>query len=900
MFRIEAVWLAFDRDGRGIELISSFAAKLDSSADLYEPMIHPPTLPAFLRVGGELGRLIASFPWQSTSMGPIEGWPQHVRIAVANMLSAAVPIATLWGEDGVMIYNDAYARVSGTRHPSLLGSKVREGWPEVAEFTDNAMRVALSGQTLAYRDQELTLHRSDKPEQLWFDLDYSPLMDADGNPAGVMAIVVETTEKVRALTHIQRERERVAQLFEQAPGFMSFLRGPRHVVEFSNQSNDRLISHRPVLGLPVGEALPETAEQGFVELLDQVFSTGVAYTASGARFVVGDGSDRPPAERFIDFVYHPLRDQNGVVEGIFVEGFDVTARVAVDRRRDALVSLTSRLQAAKTEADVSFAASELLGLALSASRVGYGNIDDEASTLHLERDWRRDGVESLAGVTRLRDYGSFFDDMQRGEFVVVTDARADPRTHANAAALESKSARSFVNAPVLADGRLVAVFFVNDDKVRNWGDEDIALIREVGERTRLAAERLRTEAQLREARDQLELKVQDRTRELIEVEAKFRQSQKMEAIGQLTGGIAHDFNNLLHGLSLSLQMLQRARDGAKADQWARYFGMAEGSVKRAAALTQRMLAFSRRQTLDPKPVNLITLVGDLEDLVRSTVGPSIAVEMKAPADLWPARVDSSQLENAILNLCINARDAMLPEGGKLSIVLENTRLNATSAVQRDLASGEFVSIRVTDTGVGMTEEVKARVFDPFFTTKPQGEGTGLGLSMVYGFVRQSGGHVEIESEPGHGATVQVVLPRYVGEAPRRAEREDHEPGCEGSGEVVLLVEDDVTIRPLLTEELEREGYHVIACARGAEGLSVLQSDARVDILVTDVGLPSGLHGRQVADGGRVSRPELPVLFITGYADAAAAVGAGQLPSGMQVVSKPFDVAELVRRVREML
>jgi PAS domain S-box-containing protein len=864
-------------------------------------MNHPPAdTPAFLRGGGELGRLIASFPWHATSMGPIELWPQHVRSPVANMLRSDTPIVMLWGEDGVMIYNDAYSEFAGKRHPRLLGSKVREGWPEVAEFNDNVMRAGLAGKTLAYRDQELTLYRNDRPEQVWMNLDYSPMVDADGNPAGVMAIVVETTDKVRALTHIRAERGRVAEMFEQAPGFMSILRGPKHIVEFSNASNNRLVGNRPVLGLPVAEALPETVEQGFVALMDRVFSTGVPYNASGARFVVGDERGGPPVERFIDFVYQPVRGPDGAVDGIFVEGFDVTTRVASDRRRDALVELTKRLQSARSTGDVAFAASELLGQVLDASRVGYGSVDDGDHTLLVERDWRRDGTASSAEPVRLRDYGLFVDSLEAGEFIVIPDARLDPRTKDAAGALEAKGVRSFVNVPVLEGGRLAALFFVNDDIARNWSEEDLALVKEVEERARLAAERLRAEAAIREARDQLELMVEKRTRELMEAEANLRQAQKMEAIGQLTGGIAHDFNNLLHGLSLSLQMLARARDGARADQWPKYFEMAQRSVARAAALTQRMLAFSRRQTLDPKPVNLAQLARGLEDLIRTTVGPAIALSVDCAPDLWPAKVDAPQLESAIVNLCINARDAMTPGGGRLAISLENARLDERSAARRDLGPGDFVAVRVSDTGVGMGEEVLGRAFDPFFTTKPQGEGTGLGLSMVYGFARQSGGHVEISSEVGRGTSVQILLPRFDGEAPIQEKPEAREAGGEASGEVVLLVEDDPTIRPLLTEELERAGYHVVACARGIEGLNFLQSDARVDVLVTDVGLPGGLNGRQVADGGRARRPELPVLFITGYADASAALGGGQLPPGMQVIAKPFDAAELVRRVREIV
>ncbi|MES3000518.1 MAG: ATP-binding protein [Pseudomonadota bacterium] len=863
--------------------------------------MHSPLLPTtFLDGGGELGKLIAAFPWQSTSMGPLETWAAHVRVSTALMLRSDVAMVMLWGEDGVMVYNDAYSVFAGKRHPGLLGTKVREGWPEVAAFNDHVMLTGLAGQTLAFRDQELTLYRHNRAEQVWMDLDYSPLLDSDGSVVGVMAIVVETTEKVRAMRHIRDERERMAQMFAQAPGFMAMLRGPDHVFELANASYIRLVG-RPVIGKPVAEAIPEAVSQGYGTLLDQVFASGIPYNAQSARFLSQEDSGSLPVERFVDFVYQPVRNHEGAVDGIFVEGSDVTARVAADRRRESLVELTKRLQTARTVADVGYAASELLGEVLAVSRVGYGSIDARDDTLHVERDWCRDaGVETLAGITPLRAYGSFIDSLKRNEFIVIQDVRLDPRTEPAAQALESKSARSFVNVPVMEQELLVAVFFVNEDSPRNWTEEDLALIKDVGERTRMAAERLRHEAALREANDLLESKIAQRTRELMEVEAQFRQSQKMEAIGQLTGGIAHDFNNLLHGLSLSLEILQRMLQSGKTEQWPRYIGMAQGSARRAAALTQRMLAFSRRQTLDPKAVDLANLLQGLEDLVRSTVGPSITVDIASTAGVWPSKVDASQLENAIINLCINARDAMMPGGGRLSVGLTNVQLDAESSRRHGLAPGDYVALHVADTGVGMTQEVRERAFDPFFTTKPQGEGTGLGLSMVYGFVRQSDGQVQIESEPGRGTTVRVFLPRFLGEAPAQAAETKPVVALEGTGEVVLLIEDDPTIRPLLTEELERAGYHVIVCTRGAEGLDVLQSDARVNLLVTDVGLPGGLNGRQVADGGRARRPDLRVLFITGYADAVAAVGGGQLPTGMEVIVKPFDVADFIRKVRTML
>jgi len=392
------------------------------------------------------------------------------------------------------------------------------------------------------------------------------------------------------------------------------------------------------------------------------------------------------------------------------------------------------------------------------------------------------------------------------------------------------------------------------------------------------------------------------TRDLTEkraIEEQLRQSQKMEAVGQLTGGLAHDFNNLLTGISGSLELLQTRIAQGRTAELDRYFIAAQGAVKRASALTHRLLAFARRQTLDPKPTNANRLLTDLEELVRRTVGPSITVEVVGASSLWPIFVDPNQLENAVLNLCINARDAM-PEGGRLTIETANRWMDERAARQQDLPIGQYVSICVTDTGVGMTDEVKTKAFDPFFTTKPLGEGTGLGLSMIYGFARQSGGQVRIYSEVGQGTTMCIYLPRHGETEPLDDEYQRPtiaEPS--GDGEVVLVIDDEPTIRMLIAELLAESGYTVIEAPDGPAGLSVLESNARIDLLITDVGLPGGLNGRQVADAARVTRPDLRVLFITGYAENAV-VGNGQLDKGMFVLSKPFQMDVLARRIRDIM
>jgi len=415
-----------------------------------------------------------------------------------------------------------------------------------------------------------------------------------------------------------------------------------------------------------------------------------------------------------------------------------------------------------------------------------------------------------------------------------------------------------------------------------------------------AAERL--EALVTARTQELEQANADLKGQMVErerVEASLRQSQKMEAVGQLTGGLAHDFNNLLAGISGSLEMTRARLSQGRADAVDRYITAAQGAVKRAAALTHRLLAFSRRQTLEPKPTNVNRLISGMEELVRRTVGPAIHIEVVGSGGLWPTLVDPNQLENALLNLCLNARDAM-PEGGRLTIETANRWLDERAARERDIAPGQYVSLCVTDTGIGMTPDVAAHAFDPFFTTKPLGQGTGLGLSMIYGFARQSGGQICIYSEVGKGTTMCLYLPRH-----------DDDPSIDdaanlpeasvspGDGEAVLVIDDEPSIRMLIADVLADSGYSVIEASDGPAGLRVLQSAARIDLLITDVGLPGGMNGRQVADAARELRPELRVLFITGYAENAL-VGNGQLERGMHVLAKPFVVERLTAKIRELI
>ncbi|MFC3123804.1 PAS domain S-box protein [Pseudoroseomonas globiformis] len=691
---------------------------------------------------------------------------------------------------------------------------------------------------------------------------------------------------------------------------------------------------------------------------------------------------------------------------------DVTGHIQAEAKRNALLVLGDRLQEAPDLEQMAYAASEIIGRTLGASRAGYGTMDAEGRVLTITQSWTRPGMADVAGQFDLCAFGDYVGDLQRGDTVAIADVEHDPRTAHRVEALSAVEARAMVNLPLMEQGRFVALFFVNNGVGRVWSEGELTFMRNVAERTRSAIERRRAEKALRNLAESLEEQVEEQTRDrnrmwrlstdimlvadfqarieavnpawttllgweadelvgrdfmsllhpedveatLAEVgklsdgqttlrfenryrqkdghyrwlswtavpderfihavgrdmqaekeaaetlrrtEEALRQSQKMEAVGQLTGGLAHDFNNLLTGITGSLEILGIRLAQGRFKDADRYVLAAEGAAKRAATLTHRLLAFSRQQTLDPRPVDANRLVAGMEELIRRTVGPAITIEIVAAAGLWATLVDPNQLENALLNLAINARDAM-PAGGRLTIETANTWIDHRSARDRDMAPGQYIAICVTDTGTGMPPEIAARAFEPFFTTKPIGQGTGLGLSMIYGFVRQSGGQVRIYSEVGQGTTMRLYLPRHLGAVEHQDEPPDlAEAPRAGPGETVLVVDDEPTIRMLVTEVLEELGYAAIEAVDGTTGLEVLRSASRIDLLVTDVGLPGGMSGRQMADLARLHRPGLKVLFITGYAENAV-LGNGHMAPGMHVMTKPFAMEALASRIKELI
>ena len=412
----------------------------------------------------------------------------------------------------------------------------------------------------------------------------------------------------------------------------------------------------------------------------------------------------------------------------------------------------------------------------------------------------------------------------------------------------------------------------------------------------LHLENSRLVAELSQALGQLHAQMRERE----QAEEQLRHAQKMEAVGQLTGGIAHDFNNMLQGISGSLELARRRMEQGRAAEAAHNMESAQRTLGRAATLTQRLLAFARREALQPRPVKPDALIERMVELIQRTVGPEITVALRTGEGIWTVLCDPNQLENALLNLAINARDAM-PEGGQLTISIKDVCLReADVAGEEGARPGEYVEITVSDSGMGMAPDVLARAFEPFFTTKPIGQGTGLGLSQLYGFVRQSYGAVRLDSALGRGTTVRLYLPR-CGQAGGAEEVEPEAVAntSTGAGRTLLLVEDERDVREVVAEALRERGYHVLEAGDGPAALHILQGGpgSRVDALVTDVGLPGGLNGRQVADAARECRPGLPVLFITGYAGTALAEC---LAPGMAVIGKPFTLDTLAAKIWSML
>ncbi|HEY8336148.1 MAG TPA: PAS domain-containing protein [Tardiphaga sp.] len=817
----------------------------------------------FLAGGGEMGALMRSHDWTANPIGAPEFWPQSLRTAIRIVLNTNHPMFIWWGPELIQFYNDAYRQTMGPeRHPSALGQRGRDCWAEIWPIIGPQIEQVMSGGGATWHENQLVpVTRYGRLEQVYWTYSYSPL-DLDDGIGGVLVVCRDVTEQHLATVAL---REREAELARvQQIGRIGGLEVDLRTGFRNRRSPEYLLVH----GLP-----PEAANETHDDWVKRIHPDDREATDRKFREAVRSGVSDYTVQ------YRIIRPSDGEVRWISVKSLierDSEGRAI--RLVGAHTDVTEQMQAEQalrqSEEQSRKLAAELAELnATLAQRVlektrERDRIWNVSQDLLLVAD--RDGTWRSINPAWTRTLGWQEDELlnRTSEWLDHPDDQVSTRSEVQRKLSSGESPVRFENRFRHKDGsyRWLSWTAVVD------GDQIYAVARDITAE-KAASERLKA------------------------AEEALRQSQKMEAVGQLTGGIAHDFNNLLTGIVGSLDLMQTRLNQGRTENVGRYIDAAMTSANRAAALTHRLLAFARRQPLIPKPVDANALVVSLEDLLRRTIGEALDLDIVAADDLWLTLCDPNQLESALLNLAINARDAM-PDGGRLTIATGNVVVAALNAANPALLPGDYICISVTDTGTGMSPEVVARAFDPFFTTKPIGQGTGLGLSMIYGFARQSNGHVSIDSTLGRGTTVKLYLPRHHGEVAVYAAISVGADAHAATGETVLVVEDEPVVRGVIVEMLHEQGYRVLEAVDGASGLRVLRDEARIDLLVTDVGLP-GMNGRQLADQARETRPELKILFITGYAESVA-IADGFLQPGMEMITKPFDLDNLSRRIRDMV
>ena len=809
-----------------------------------------------------MGALMRAYDWSANPLGTPQTWPQSLRTAVRILLNTNHPMFIWWGPKLIQFYNDAYRQTMGPeRHPGALGQGGRECWAEIWDIIGPQIEQVMSGGGATWHENQLVpVTRHGRLEQVYWTYGFSPI-DEDDGIGGVLVVCRDVTREYLAANAL---REREAELARvQQLGRIGGLEVDLRTGFGNRRSPEYLLIH----GLP-----PAAADESHEDWVQRIHPEDREATEKIFRdAVAGDVRDysvqyrivRPSdgETRWISVKSTIERDEKGKAIRLVGAHTDVTEQVVAD------------LALRQSEEQFRRLADQLADLnATLAQRV-------EEKTRERDRIWNvsqdllvvadRDGVWRTVNPAWTKTLGWSEAELlnRTSEWLEHPDDGGLTRTEVNR----------------LIQGNLTVKFegrFRHKDGSYRWlswtgvPDQDhiYAVARDVTAE-KAAADRLKA------------------------TEEALLQSQKMEAVGQLTGGIAHDFNNLLTGIVGSLDLLQTRLNQGRTENVARYINAAMTSANRAAALTHRLLAFARRQPLIPKSVDANQLVVSLEDLLRRTIGETIDLEIAAPDDLWCTLCDPNQLESALLNLAINARDAM-PDGGKLTIATANARIAGLTAETPALLPGDYICIEVNDTGVGMSAEVAARAFDPFFTTKPIGQGTGLGLSMIYGFARQSNGHVTIDSRLGQGTSIKLYLPRHHGDIAASHASAARAAEHAATGETVLVVEDEPVVRGVILEMLHEEGYRTLEAVDGPSGLRILRTNGRVDLLITDVGLP-GMNGRQLADQARETRPRLKILFVTGYAESVA-ISEAFLQPGMEMITKPFDLDHLSRRVRAMI
>ncbi|WP_223473148.1 MULTISPECIES: PAS domain-containing sensor histidine kinase [unclassified Pseudomonas] len=835
--------------------------------------------------GSDTQRLISQMDWALTPLGTAQNWPQSLRTAVDIMLHSPMAMALLWGPQLSHLYNDAFGRLAGDKHPRAFGRPTHTAWPELKSATEGIYHRVLQGQTHTCRDQQWRVPFAGRLCDVWLDLTYSPVRDEGGSVAGILVTAIETGERRRLAMEFERRSEASLKAQHESEERLQLALAAADALGTWDWdiSEDRFIAdaHFALLhGVDpsLSRQLPISA------YLEGVHPEDRAMVARSIKHCITHGTEYAEEYRLLQpddelrWVYvrgRCYKDRHGRPKRFLGAALDLTERKRTEQA----------LRQSQTE----------LQLIINAMPILISYVDREErfrlnNSAYL--DWYGLTPQELYGKTIREVLGEEayaaraqqIADALAGQpcsFTVQMDHRDGRPRHSLINYLPRHGADGAVNGFYI---------FVIDETESRKTEEALRNLNETLEERVIA----RTQ-QLAEANHRLQSEMFERER----AEEALRHAQKMEAVGQLTGGIAHDFNNMLTGILGSLDLMQRYIAAGRTDEIGRFTEAAVSSANRAAALTHRLLAFSRRQSLDRKPLDANDLVHSLEDLLSRTTGDHIVLRLQLASELWPVNTDASQLENALLNLVINARDAM-PEGGELIVETANVYLDATDInTLEPVKAGDYVMIAVSDNGSGMTPAVLAKAFDPFFTTKPIGQGTGLGLSMIYGFAQQSGGHLNLDSVPGQGTRVQLYLPRlHVSptQPPETPEAFVVPPAI--AGETVLLVEDEPAVRMLVLDLLQALGYTALEARDAVTALPVLESDQRIDLLVTDVGLP-GMNGRQLAEIARQHRPGLKVLFMTGYAQKAAE-RQGFLDQGMDMVAKPFSLDLLANKIRTMI
>lgn len=834
--------------------------------------------------GGDAQALIARLDWTQSPLGAASQWPQSLRTAVDIVIHSPMPMLLLWGPQLAQIYNDGFALLAGNKHPKAFGQPTHLTWPELEDFTTPIYRAVLQGQVRSYSEQRFSLQREGHEQEFWLDLTYSPIRDEHGQVAGILVTAIETNERRRIALELKQRSEASLKAQQDSEQRLQLALAATEAVGTWDWDigSDRFLADAHFAQLH-GVDPSRASQLPISEYLHGVHPQDRAMVTRSIKHCISHAGEYAEEYR--------LLQANGEVRWVFARGRcykDHHGRPI--RFLGAALDLTERKH---TEQALRQSQTELQ-LIINAMPVLIGYVDHEQrfrlnNSAYL--DWYGMTPQELYGKSILEILGP--------------DMYATRAEHIQAA-LAGKAC-SFEAYSPHRDGRPRYALMKYLPRFGPDGAVNGFYIFVIDE-----TERKQTEEALRNLNETLEERVATRTQALAEVnqrlqnemfereraEDALRHAQKMEAVGQLTGGIAHDFNNMLTGIIGSLDLIQRYIDEGRTEDIGRFAEAAVASANRAAALTHRLLAFSRRQSLDRQPLDPNSLVRSLEELIRRTKGEQIELKFDLAPGVWPVNTDAGQLENALLNLVINARDAM-PDGGELLIETANSYLDGSDiSTLEPVKAGDYVMLGVRDNGSGMSPRVLAKAFDPFFTTKPIGQGTGLGLSMIYGFAQQSGGHATLSSEPGQGTSVRLYLPRLHSPALAATPTPNLGSAFAVAGESVVLVEDDPAVRLLVLNVLTELGYNSHAAEDANTALPLLESQLRIDLLVTDVGLP-GMNGRQLAEIARQHRPELKVLFMTGYAQQAAE-RQGFLDEGMDLLAKPFTLEQLAGKIRQMI